>query len=68
MKKDIRMDEIKNKRILIVDDEYELLNMIKEMLLNEGFFQHSRGAELQGGAESGSKSEYSSVRFGREPS
>ena len=38
MKKDIRMDEIKNKRILIVDDEYELLNMIKEMLLNEGFF------------------------------
>lgn len=32
------MDELKNKKILIVDDEKDLLNMIKEILWNAGFF------------------------------
>ncbi len=32
------MDELKNKKILIVDDENDLLNMIKEILWNAGFF------------------------------
>lgn len=32
------MDELKNKKILIVDDEKELLNMIREILWNDGYF------------------------------
>lgn len=32
------MNELKNKKILIVDDEKELLNMIKEILINDGYF------------------------------
>lgn len=38
IKKVIKMDELKNKKILIVDDEKDLLNMIKEILWNAGFF------------------------------
>ncbi|MGI5825178.1 MAG: response regulator transcription factor [Bacillota bacterium] len=32
------MNELKNKKILIVDDEKELLRMIKDMLWSDGFF------------------------------
>jgi len=32
------MDELKNKKILLVDDEKELLKMIKSALLDDGFF------------------------------
>lgn len=32
------MKELKNKKILIVDDEKELLKMVAEILFNEGFF------------------------------
>lgn len=32
------MDELKNKKILIVDDERELLEMLKEMLYQAGFY------------------------------
>lgn len=32
------MDELKNKKILIVDDERELLYMIRDILWNNGFF------------------------------
>lgn len=32
------MDELLNKKILIVDDEPELLQMIEDILFSEGFF------------------------------
>ena len=32
------MDELLNKKILIVDDETELLRMIEDILFSEGFF------------------------------
>ena len=34
----IKMEELKNKKILLVDDEKDLLDMIRDILWSEGFF------------------------------
>ncbi len=41
------MDELKNKKILIVDDEKELLKIIESALFNEGFFNIYKASDCR---------------------
>ena len=40
------MDELKNKKLLLVDDEKELLKTTEAVLRSEGFFQYLYGRKL----------------------
>ncbi len=45
------MQEIKNKKILIVDDEKELLNMLSDILYKKGFYNIYKASDCKGAIE-----------------